>query len=442
MLNISAHQIGRKPPWPLPPRDWKPRNPPTIAGEHYLRPVVADRVKHATARAHVHGLLQAHLEDVKVGLPHGCAGAVQLGRDTACRVIDAMKADLRARHPRLLAGGAVAFCAALGVRVGVDAASAACRMISAATPILKRAGRFQWVADLAALKACRHGDRMLEAVLSHGLASDEQGVTLDIESTPRESEPDRSPGADTKMHARSVVLAQYPAADSSQGEHEDMGGLGCASASPAGQARACLAVSPASVGDALKASMTQSAWMQAVPAGVHVQRLLRLLADAPVSTDWSGSRREFVDRLAREDGRWTSRRDRFGLLRALGVFERLGLVLGGDTARRLPEFVLHDAVEAVGLESPRPSTQLPTPAMNRALERRCVDPAGLSRGEARAVSYRLHTRAMGEKLSYRQLGAIGQVLGQRPGEMSRALVDSETSAQFEALMRMARRVMQ
>jgi len=396
-------------------------------------------VKHATARAHVHGLLQAHLEDVKVGLPHGCAGAVQLGRDTACRVIDAMKADLRARYPRLLAGGAVAFCAALGVHVGVDAASAACRMISAATPILKRAGRFQWVADLAALKACRHGDRVLEAVLSHGLASDEQGVTLDIGSTPRESEPDRG---GYKKHACAVVHAQYPAADSSQGEREDMGGLGCASPAPAEDGGASPAVSPASAGDAPMASMTQSAWMQAVPAGVHVQRLLRLLANAPVSTDWSGSRREFVDRLAREDGRWTSRRDRFGLLRALGVFERMGLVLGGDTARRLPEFVLHDAVEAVGLESPRPSTQRPTPAMNRALERRGVDPAGLSRGEARSVSYRLHTRSAGGKLSYRQLGAIGQVLGQRPGEMSRALVDGEASVEFEALIRMARRVMQ
>lgn len=436
MLNISAHSIGRKPSWSLPLRDWKPRHPPTLAGEHHLRPVVADRVKHATARAHAHGLLQTHLADVKRALPKGRAGAVQLGRDTAERVIDAMRSDLASQHPRLIAGGAVAFCAALGVHVGVDAASAACRMISAATPILKRAGRFQWVADLAALKACRHGDPRLDDVLSHGLASDGQGVTRDHESTRRESEPDRG---GYKKHACAVVLAQYPAADSSQGEREYMGGLGGASPAPAEDGGASPAVSPASAGDALKASMTHSEWMQAVPAGIHVQRLLRLLADAPVSTDWSGSRREFVDRLAREDGRWTSRRDRFGLLRALGVFERLGLVLGDNRTRRLPEFVLHDAVEAVGLESPRPSTQRPTPAMSRALERRGVDPAGLSRGEARAVSYRLHTRAAGGKLSYRQLGAIGQVLGQRPGEMSRALVDGETSVEFEVLMR---RVMQ
>ncbi|MEK9901346.1 MAG: hypothetical protein VW516_11430, partial [Rhodospirillaceae bacterium] len=334
MASGSSLPIERKPPWSLQPRDWKPRHPPTLAGEHHLRPVVADRVKHATARAHAHGLLQAHLSDVKQALPKGRAGAVQLGRDTAERVIDAMKVELAGQHPRLIAGGAVAFCAALGVHAGVDAASAALRMISAGSPILHRTGRYQWVADLAGLKTCRHGDARLEEVLSHGLASDEQGVTRGSESTRRESEPDRSR---YKKHACAVVRAPYPAADSGKSERGDMGGLGCAPPAPAEVAEASPAVPPASAGDAPKASMTHSEWMQAVPAGIHVQRLMRLIAGAPDSTGWSGSRREFVDRLAREDGRWTSRRDRYGLVRALVVFERLGLVLGGDTDRRLPE---------------------------------------------------------------------------------------------------------
>lgn len=433
MQTITANHSPRKTLWPHTPRPWTARPTRTPAGEHYLRPIIADRVKQATSRAHVNARLRAHISAALSALPRGRAGAVRLGRDTAVRLLTALGDELASPKPRRFSGGAVAFCEALGVPVGIDAASAALRLIAALTPILQRTGRYQWTADLATLKVCQRGDPRLEFVLSHVPVYGQQRVTSDPELTQRESEPLRSPGQPLKKHARAVVGLSPPAAEDHRLERQNMGGLGCAPSAPAETADASPGTSPASAASALKMPMTHSAWHQAIPHGVHVQRLRHLLTGQGVTMNWSGTAREVTDRLASEDGRWTSRRERWGLVRALATLRRRGLVLHDGGVWRLPELALHDALEFVGLDRPRPSDLRPTPAQTRDLTRRGVDTRGLSRPEASAVSYRLFTRRAAGQMTYRQAAALGQIIGQRPGEMSRALVDGASSEDFETI---------
>jgi hypothetical protein len=78
--------------------------------------------------------------------------------------------------------------------------------------------------------------------------------------------------------------------------------------------------------------------------------------------------------------------------------------------------------------------------MQAHLRRRGVDPAGLSSGEARAVSYRLYTRHGEGRLSYRQVRAGARVLGQTPAEMSRVFLEEAKSVDFEPIMRGFRRL--
>lgn len=396
---------------------------------------MAERVKAATARAQTSGRLQSHLRAAGLALPTGRAGAPVLGRATAVLVIAAFHAELDKRHPRRIEGGAVAFCAALGVKAGVDAASSAMRLVAAVTPILRRDSRFRWSADLATLKTARPGDLHLEAVLSwpsHGHAEPAAGVTSAAPPTGPESEPDRT---GSREHACAVVPSQYSAADEPQFVPEQPGGLGGASAPPAEQAGAGPDAQPASDGDA-PVVLTRSAWHQAVPAGVHVQRLRELL-DGRVGDLPAGSARIVADRLARDDGRWTSRRERWGLVRALLVFERRRLVCRVGDGWTLPTFAIHEAMDLFDL-CERPSPVPPTLRMAKALERRGVNAAGLSRGEARVLSYRLHARQQMDLLSYRQLGVVGQALGQPVAELSRALVDIVTSAEMPDVLAQVR----
>ena len=435
MQRVTTPIPGRNPPhFSQQARPWRPRTP-TPAGEHYLRPIVADRVKRALPTSHVHGLLQRHLSEAKLALPVGRRGAVVLGRATAERILDAFKLDLGSRCPRSFAGGAVAFCAALGIHVGVDAAGAAVRLVAAVTPILERSGRFMWSADLAALKACTPDDPAILEVqgwLSRRPEQRASAVTSEPSQPSRESEPDRSR---SKEHAHAVVALEHDSGPGAPSTAPAAYGLGCASPAPAEEAGPCPATPPARAGDAPMRPMTESGWQQAVPARLHCQRLLSLLVG------WGGepllgSAREVVDRLAGQDGRWTSRLDRWGLLRALLTFERRRLIVRTADGWALPAFAEHEVLDMLDMRA-RPSPTRPTRPQERAIERHGIDPAGLSRGEARVVTYVLRKRADAGMMSYRQIEAIGAVMGQRPAEVSRVVVRGR-SVDFEVMMGLVR----
>ena len=435
---ISTPDAGRKPPhFSNQPRPWK-RKPTTPAGDHYLRPIVAARVKEQTVAGRAHALLQQHLRAAKKALPSGKRGAPELGKATACRILDAFHGELDKRAPGSFAGGAVAFCAAFGIHVGVDAASAAMRLVADVTPLLQRDGRFSWSIDLGAAKRSSLDDRLMVEIqirLSHPAKRPASAVTASPEIPLRESEPLRT---GSREHAHAVVAHVLNSSGGARSEPEPAAcGLGCASPAPAEEARARPAVSPARAADAPLLPLTESSWQQAFPRRIHAQRLLVLLAGR-FGEPLLGSAREIVDRIAREDGRWTSRLDRFGLLRALHAAARRGLVVLTTTRLELPAFEKHEVLDMLDMK-PRPSPIRPTLKQERVLERQGVDPAGLSRGEARVVTYVLRKRAEAGSLSYRQIEAIGSVMGHRPAEVSRTIVAGR-QVDFEMFMGLVRSV--
>lgn len=434
--NVSPTQHGRKPSsWPLSPREWRrPPHRPTVEGEHHIRRLVADRVRQATSAGYVKALLLGHIEDAIAALPDGHVGAPVLGRDTAERALRAWHKSLKGAKPAVLDGGAVAFHAQLGIEVGVDAASASMRLIFEVTPILRRPGRYRWVADLAALKACQPGDPEIEAIREWASRRAPNRVTRTPDSAAPESEPLPSPSEAHIEHACVVVRTQHSAAEQLPDEPENLGGLGCASTPPAEQAGASPATPPASDGDALlREPLTLSGWLKAGAFGLHGRRLGELLMQQPVPMVLAGSVRAVVDRLAREDGRWTARLDRAGLVRAWAAYVRRGLICGDEAGWRLVETKTHEALAVLGLHE-RPSATPASPRMQGRLERAGIDPTGLSKGEAKVVSYVLRNRTAAELWSYRQLATAADVLGQAPEDLSRVLVEATRQVDFEDTM--------
>lgn len=118
------------------------------------------------------------------------------------------------------------------------------------------------------------------------------------------------------------------------------------------------------------------------------------------------------------------------------TFERRGLLVSDGNRWVVPDTVKHEVVDMLDLRE-RPSATPPTRAQERVLERQGIDPAGLSRSEARVVTYVLRKRAESGSMSFRQIKAIGAVMGQTPAEVSRAVVHGK-SVDFEVVMGLVR----
>lgn len=402
--NVSPTPHGRKPSsWPLPHREWKrPPHRPTAEGERWLRPVIADRVKQATARSSVHAALQTHLDGALVRIAELYKGERLLGRETAVLIVSALRRALASARPPRLEAGARAFCADLGIHVGTAVASAALAIVLLVTPVLRRPSRYRWLADLATLKACRHGDMALESVLSWPFLTPESAAETDAseqDDAPRDFNSSGSPDEAHIEHACGVVPSPYSAADEVFGEPEDLGGLGGASAPPAEQAGASPATPPASDGDApLREPLTLSGYLQALPKHRRQQQAVALLRQhGPVALT-SAPRAAAQDLLRLRDSTGETRaypREVEALSRALAVLRDRG-DLGEGFA--LPRFALHPWAVLLGIKA-RPSDIRPTAGQVRYLRARGINPAGLSRPEAKAMQGLLQLRK-GEAMAW------------------------------------------
>lgn len=405
--SVTTPTLGRKPPpaWPMPPRARRTQpSARTSAGDHYVRQIVADRVKQATRSAHASRAFHDRLEAAANAIEPGRARAVKLGRVTACRVLAALGREYKARQPRNIAGSAVAFCAALGIKVGVDAASAALRLVAAATPILVRIGRYVWSARIADYKA--DFDHAFGAGLATETPSCARSDDAFRQERPlRESEPDRT---GSRKHARAVVLVQHSAAPKAVSSAPMASGLGCASPTPAETAGARPTTSPASTGDAPLAPHTRSAYLQALPRYRRQHQAVALLmADGPDARDFRTTQEAARALLGSQAGRKGHAREGAAVARALEALRGRGDISAGFA---LPGFALNPWLVLLGVR-PRPSATRPTSGQARYLRARGIDPAGLSRDEARAVQATIQRRKDDGLLWPRQMQRFAQSFG-------------------------------
>ncbi len=373
--------------------------------------MIADRVKQATARSSVHAALQTHLDGALVRIAELYKGERLLGRETAVLIVSALRRALATARPPRLEAGARAFCADLGIHVGTAVASAALAIVLLVTPVLRRPSRYRWLADLATLKACRHGDMALESVLSWPFLTPESAAETDAseqDDAPRDFNSSGSPDEAHIEHACGVVPSPYSAADEVFGEPEDLGGLGGASAPPAEQAGASPATPPASDGDAPLRAWTKSEWLLAIPRWPQIQRAATLaLAYLPpegfarTATELAATLAGF-DRLTR-----ASSRTRAQLARGLESLCRRGLLVVDDGRWFMPEWRANPVLELYGVAE-KPSSRAPSAKMLASLEARGVvlEPRTLSHEEAVALNRRLHTRKVQEQPHPRLLAAV------------------------------------
>lgn len=137
--------------------------------------------------------------------------------------------------------------------------------------------------------------------------------------------------------------------------------------------------------------LTPSAWLRRIPKTKHTTRIAELLTRHLPADGLTGSAREVVDRLAGLDGRWTTRRERYGMVRAMEALERRGLLAFEAGAWRLPDLVPHPALADHGV-APAPELRGPSERLAGRLVKQGINPAGLSHTEAVALHRRLWAR--------------------------------------------------
>lgn len=343
--------------------------------------------------------------------------------DRACKIFGTAK-------PPRIRGTSRAVLAALGVERGPHAAAAAMRLVVAAAPWLARQlNRRQWEVDLARLKDLTHD--ALDAILAPETASETvQRPASEADGPVVECEPLLIQTDPLKKHARGVVLVQDSAAEGQAFELAQPPGLGSAPSEPAESAEPRPNTPAASP---VGASMTPSGWLQSIPKRPRAQQVAQLILAHPVDLEGQSAReaaRALLNLEVPSRSRRAGHRELAAVARALLGLQRRGL-LGPDW--RPPTLKTHEALGLLGLRE-RPNERAPSERMAASLERRGVDPRGLSHAEAQVVSYRLFTRRKADLWSPRQLAAAAGVLSQRPEELSRVLVDETRQVDFGRLM--------
>jgi hypothetical protein len=275
---------------------------------------------------------------------------------------------------------------------------------------MQRADYRYWVINMPALQALAHSDQRISALEDWTFgAAEETSEQTEMPFGEADGVAPEQPAESAKCRpvelslslrrACVVVRTQHSAAEENPSEPEEPGSLGGASPPPAEQAGASPASPPASDGDApLREPLTLSGYLQALPRHRRQQQAVVLLRKhGPVDLG-STPRLAAQDLLRLRDSTGETRaysREVEALSRALAVLRARG-DLGEGFA--LPRFALHPWAVLLGIKA-RPSDSRPTAGQVRYLRARGIDPAGLSRPEAKSMQALLQLRK-GEAMAW------------------------------------------
>lgn len=376
------------------------------------RSTVARGVRKKTVTARRRRVLHNELRRAKRALPKGRVGAVVRGRDFAAELLDGMIAALSNRVPRLKGtGGRLVKRLINGSYLDRECPPTArtihhaLTLLREVTPLVSVDGRV-WEIALDDFDAEDPDELEHEfEVWRQSKAASEMAVDWSqSDASADRDEPSCAvdgPQSDASAYSAGPEIApsvrvrepahkppQHRLAPRPPRVRARVGTFHSVSGSPSAEVAAPVTRS------ALLAEVDGHRWLRWVAAVC-----LRYLEAEPSI--------EAVFQLVLADGRheYLGRRGRWAARRALDSLVSRSWLVHGPLGWTIRPTETHFDLELLGV-TPNPSSRRPSPKMSRHLERRGIDPRGLSAAEAGKVQRTLHRRTRMELLSPRQLKVV------------------------------------